>query len=213
MFTWVDVCSTQPLCCGIQSAFRRVTHQRPRRRRRVYFGHFVTTQRIMGGPNRYSTACGLPHPASGRRTSAYLTGAPRRRRPSRCPPFHAHIPPATSTDCQATSDGGRARRWFPGLRPGADGRCASRLHSPEPSPAVLGAPLPAMLIVRSGDGVPSSAGNGACSGRWSLLPPSRPRRRSNSDHAGKSTYSGEIESLDQDPGIATLVPRMPFPGN
>ena len=44
MFTWVDVCSTQPLCRGIQSAFRRVTHQRPRRRRRrrrrVYFGPF-----------------------------------------------------------------------------------------------------------------------------------------------------------------------------
>ena len=38
----VDVCSTQPLCRGIQSAFRRVTHQRPRRRRRrrVYFGPF-----------------------------------------------------------------------------------------------------------------------------------------------------------------------------
>ena len=42
MFTWVDVCSTQPLCRGIESAFRRVTHQRPRRRRRrrVYFGPF-----------------------------------------------------------------------------------------------------------------------------------------------------------------------------
>jgi len=36
----VDVCSTQPLCRGIQSAFRRVTLQRPRRRRRVYFGLF-----------------------------------------------------------------------------------------------------------------------------------------------------------------------------
>jgi len=37
-------------------------------------------------------------------------------------------------------------------------------------------------------------------------PPSRPRRRSNSDHAGKSTYSGKIESLDRNPGIETLVP-------
>ena len=34
MFIWVDVCSTQPLCRGIQLAFRRVTHQCPRRRRR-----------------------------------------------------------------------------------------------------------------------------------------------------------------------------------
>jgi len=42
MFTWVDVCSNPSLCRGIQSAFRRVTHQRPRRhrRRRVYFGPF-----------------------------------------------------------------------------------------------------------------------------------------------------------------------------
>jgi len=73
MFTWVDVCSTQPLCCGIQSAFRRVTHQRPAVVVVFTLDHFVTTQRTMGGPNRYSTACGLPHPASGRRTSAYLT--------------------------------------------------------------------------------------------------------------------------------------------
>ena len=39
MFTRVDVCSSQPLCRGIQSAFRRDTHQRLRRRR-VYFGPF-----------------------------------------------------------------------------------------------------------------------------------------------------------------------------
>ena len=38
MFTLVDVCSNPSLCRGIQSAFRRVTHQRPRRR--VYFGPF-----------------------------------------------------------------------------------------------------------------------------------------------------------------------------
>jgi len=45
MFTWVDVCSTQPLCRGIQSAFRRVTHQRPRRRRR-------RRRRVYSGPLR-----------------------------------------------------------------------------------------------------------------------------------------------------------------
>ena len=44
-------------------------------------------------------------------------------------------------------------------------------------------------------------------------PHSRPCRRSNSDHAGESTYSGEIESLNRDPGIVTLVPGMRFPGN
>jgi len=45
-------------------------------------------------------ACGLPYPAFGRwsRPSValhvcFLTGAPRRRRPGHCPPFHAPIPP------------------------------------------------------------------------------------------------------------------------
>ena len=58
-------------------------------------------------------ACGLPYPAFGRwsRPSValhvcFLTGAPRRRRPGHCPPFHLPIPPATSTDCPAVSDGG-----------------------------------------------------------------------------------------------------------
>ena len=77
-------------------------------------------------------------------------------------------PPATSTDCPAVSDGGgeaviprpgpsSAGRWplhFPGRAP------------PVPSPlTVLSAQLPAMLIVRRRDGVPSSAGNFAGSGR------------------------------------------------
>jgi len=43
--------------------------------------------------------------------------------------------------------------------------------------------------------------------------PFAPRQQSNSDHAGKSTYSGEIESLDRDRGIASLVLGMRFPGN
>jgi len=29
----------------------------------------------------------------------------------------------------------------------------------------------------------------------------------------KGMYSGKIKSLDRDPGIATLDPGMPFPGN
>jgi len=36
------------------------------------------------------------------------------------------------------------------------------------------------------------------------------RRRSNSDYA-RGMYSGEIESLERDPGIATLDPGMQFP--
>jgi len=73
MFTWVDVCSTQPLCCGIQSAFRRVTHQRPRRRRRrrFYFGPYRNNpenngvDQIVTRPSdtRRSAVCGLQPPS------------------------------------------------------------------------------------------------------------------------------------------------------
>jgi len=46
----------------------------------------------------------------------------------------------------------------------------------------------------------------------SFAPP--PATRPDCGHAGKSTlYSGETESLDRDPGIATLDPGMRFPGN
>jgi len=119
-------------------------------------------------------ACGLPYPASGRRSRSvalhvcFLTGAPRRRRPGRCSPFHAPIPPASS----GVRRGGGGDS--PARRPVADGRCASPVTLPR-TPAVL-------LIVRRR--------------RWGPVidrPPSRPRRRSNSDHAGKSSYSGEID--------------------
>jgi len=36
-------------------------------------------------------------------------------------------------------------------------------------------------------------------------------RAFNSDYAGGITYSGEIESLDRDPGIATLNPGINNP--
>jgi len=82
-------------------------------------------------------ACGLAYPASGLQSRpsvalhvCVLTGAPRR------PPFHAPIPPATSTDCPAVSDRG-GRRWFPALARHlrADGRCTSPVALPPyPSP-------------------------------------------------------------------------------
>ena len=106
-------------------------------------------------------ACGLPHPASGWRSRpsvtlhvCVLTGAPRRRRPGRCPPFHVPIPPATSTDCPAVSDGGAGGG---DSRPVVRGPMAVAFPSrapPVPStPTVLGAPLPAMLMSAGGDGV------------------------------------------------------------
>jgi len=167
-------------------------------------------------------ACGLPYPASGRRSHpsvvlhiCFLTGAPRRRRPGRCPPFHVPIPPATSTDCPAASNGGR--RGFPSdspaRRPGADDHCAS--------PVVLPRTLPRPFLerhCRHADRPQAAMGShhwpGTAPGpAGDRPPPSRPRRRSNSNHVGKSTYSGEIESLNRDPGIATLDPGMRFPGN
>ena len=100
-------------------------------------------------------------------------------------------------DCPATSNGGSG--GSPVALP------------PYPPSAVLGAPPPAVSIIRR-------RRCGPVIGREQrrvrpVIPPSCPRLRSNSDHAGESMYSGEIESLDRDPGIATLVPLMQFPGN
>ena len=141
-------------------------------------------------------ACGISYPAFGRRSRpsvalhiCFLTGAPQRRRPGRCPPFHVPIfPPRLSSGVRRGGGGGDS----PASRPG--GRWPLHFSGGTPTyppPAILGTPLPAMLIVRRR--------------RWSsvigrerrlvrpVTPPSRPRRRSNSDHAGKSTYSGEID--------------------
>jgi len=97
-------------------------------------------------------ACGLPYPASGRRSRpcvalhvGFLTGAPRRRRPGRCSPFHAPIPPASSGVRRGGGRGGDSRT----RRPGANGHCAFPVALPRTlPPAILVAPLPTMLIVR-----------------------------------------------------------------
>ena len=96
------------------------------------------------------------------------------RRPGRCPLFHAPIPPVTSTDCPATADDGR--RWFPG-RPSSGGRWPLRFPGralPVPSPGRFGRATAHCWLSVGDDGVPSSAGNGARSGRWSPLPPFAP---------------------------------------
>jgi len=84
-------------------------------------------------------AYGLPYPVSGQQLRpsvtlhvCFLTGAPRHRRPGRCPPFHVPIPPTTSTDCPAASDGGRW--WFPG----PSSVVLPRSRSPVPSPGRFG---------------------------------------------------------------------------
>jgi len=91
-----------------------------------------------------------------------LTGAPRRWRPGRCPPFHVPTPPATSTDCPAASNGGGGGD-SPTHRPGADVRCASPVTLPPTiPPAVLSAPLLTMLIVRRRRWGPVTAPGPAC---------------------------------------------------
>ena len=157
-------------------------------------------------------ACGLPYPASGRRSRpsvalhvCFLTGAPRRRRPGRCSPFHAPIPPASSGVRQrgevviprSVVRGLIAvvhpRSLSPRTLPGHFG-CTTARYVNRPQAAMGSRHRPGMVPGPAGDRPPSSC----------------PRRRSNSDHAGKSTYSGKIQSLDRYPGIATLVPGMRF---
>ena len=123
------------------------------------------------------------HPVGNRVSVAlhvcFLTGAPRRRRRGCCPPFHARIPPATSTDCPAVSDGRGVVIPRPVVR-GPIAVALPRSRSPRPFWARNCRP---MLIVQERRRVrPMIA-----------PPPSRPLRRSNSDHPGKSTYSGEID--------------------
>ena len=82
-----------------------------------------------------------------------------------------------------------------------------RSRSPVPSPGRFGCAsagcvdCPQAMGTRHRPGTaPGPAGD--------RLPPFAP---STATHA--RTYSGEIESLDRDQGIATVVPEMRFPGN
>ena len=132
-------------------------------------------------------ACGLPYPASGRRSRTsvalhvcFLTGAPRRRftRPS--------LPRSAASDGGGGGDSSACR-------PGFDDRCAypvTLLHTPPP--ANLGVPLPTMLIVRRRRWGPVIGWERHRVRPVIAPPPLRPRRRFNSDHAGKSSYSGDL---------------------
>jgi len=56
------------------------------------------------------------------------TGAPWHRRPGHCPPFHAPLPPATSTDCPCPMGGMAIPRPI-------DGHCASSVALPHIAPS------------------------------------------------------------------------------
>ena len=108
---------------------------------------------------------------------------------------------------------GRRAGDSPARRPGPMAGALPRSRSPVPLPTRPFWAQPAMLIVHRRRWGPFIGRERRRVRPVIAPPPSRPRRRSNSDHAGNSTYSSEIESLDRDPGIATLVPGMRFPGN
>jgi len=93
-------------------------------------------------------ACGLSYLASGWRSrppvafpACVSTRVPRHQRPGCCQPFHAPIPPATSTDCLATSNRGGGDS--PARRPGPGGQWP--LHFPGRAPPV---PSPQPFRVR-----------------------------------------------------------------
>ena len=92
---------------------------------------------------------------------------------------------------------------------GADGRCASPVAIPPYPPLCRFGRNTAGYVDRPQAAMGSRHRPGTAPGPAG----DPPRRRSNSDHAGKTAYSGDIESLDRDPGIATLVPGTRFPGN
>jgi len=153
-----------------------------------------------GGPEDF------PYPAPDRQSRCPITFpacvstcAPRRRSPGRRPPFHMPIPPATSTDCTAASNGGRAVIPWPvvwGLMAIALPRSRSPGRFGHATTRYVDHPQAAMGSRHRSGTAPGPVGDRP-------HPTSHPCRRSNSNHAGKSTYSGEIESLDRDPGIAT----------
>jgi len=88
-------------------------------------------------------ACGLPYPASSRQLrpppvafpACVSTRVPQRR----CLPFHAPIPPATSTDCSAASDGGQVVILRPVVR-GLMAVVLPQSRFPVPSPGRFGCP-------------------------------------------------------------------------
>ena len=96
-----------------------------------------------GGPVISHTRHLVGNHAPPSRSLHVSTNASRRRRPSRCPPFHVPNPPATTTDCPVASEGGGGVIPWPVVR----GPMAIAFPDRAP-PAILGAPPPAVSIVR-----------------------------------------------------------------
>ena len=154
------------------------------------------------------------YPASSRRLhppitfpASVSTGTPQRRPLPAV--LRAH--PATSTDCPAVSDGGMV---IP--RPTVWGPMAIKLPRSRSSctnpPAVLWHWARHHQLCRlsaGGNGIPALAGNGIGAG----LPLRAPAGDLTPIMLVKGTYSGNIQSLDRDPGIASLDPGIQFPGN
>ena len=145
-------------------------------------------------------ACGLPYPASSwqSRLSVALhvcffdrcATAPETRP---LPAVSRAHPPATSTDCPAVSDGGGGEAVIPRhVVRGPMAAALPRSRSPRTLPPDrFGRATAGYVDVRRRRWGP------VIGREWRrvrpVTPPSRPHRQSNSVHAGKSTYSGEID--------------------
>jgi len=161
-------------------------------------------------------ACGLPYPAAGRRSSPPVafpacvsTHVPRRWIPGHCLPFCTPIRPRCRLTVQRRPTGAGC---IP--QPAIRGRSAIALpwsrspcsHFPRPFCDVS---VHHCWLCQSIDGVSASARN-SVEGRLAIP---RPIASDPTPIAlVKGKHSGEIESLDRHPGIATLNLGMRFHG-
>jgi len=83
-------------------------------------------------------------------------------------------------------------------------------HFPQPFCGVSGAPLHDVSIDQWGPGIGWEQHWGPAGDR---PPPRAPAGDPTAIMPVKGTYSGDIESLNRDPGLVTLDPGMHFSGN
>jgi len=153
---------------------------------------------------------GFPYPASGLRSRPPVmflaTHAPLHRRPGCCPPFCAPFRPRHQPIVQRHPT--RVGNNSPACHPGPISHCTSPITFPLLPPDRFATFWARHCpLCRSIDGVPASTGNSVGASRRSHPPPSHPRPRSDSDHAGERYVHvpGRNREFRSDPVIATTT--------